>query len=98
MQEGMELMERIADRVNMKKEDLVRAGVGTFLLEKKKEYLQERFEILSKYNVFSTDELREKIKAGEVAEHPTWEELIEIKNIETQLRELEDDIENLQRP
>jgi len=33
--------------------------------------------------------LRKKIEDGTVPEHPAWEELIEIKNIESEIKELE---------
>jgi hypothetical protein len=39
--------------------------------------------------------LEEKIKSGTVPEHPAWEDLIEIKNIESEISEIESDIRNL---
>ena len=43
-------------------------------------------------------EFEEKIKSGEIIEHPAWEDLIELKNIEGELKEINDDIQSLQAP
>jgi hypothetical protein len=64
--------------------------------EKKRKYLIERLEILSKHGVNSVEELREKIEEGEILEHPAWEDLIEVKNIEAEIKGIEDDIRALQ--
>jgi len=47
-----------------------------YLNEKKKKYIEERLEILRRYNVNSAKELEEKIRRGEVEEYPSWEDLI----------------------
>lgn len=41
-------------------------------------------------------ELEEKIKGGTAPEHPAWEDLIEVKNIESEIVEIENDIRMLQ--
>ena len=41
------------------------------------------------------DDLNQKIAEGKVAEHPGWEDLIELKNIEREIEEIEHDIRTL---
>ena len=41
------------------------------------------------------DELNHKITEGKAPEHPGWEDLIEVKNIEAEIKEIEDDIKIL---
>jgi hypothetical protein len=52
-------------------------------------------EILARYPVVTVKELEEKIKSGTVPEHSAWEDLIEIKNIESEISEIESDIRTL---
>ena len=65
-------------------------------LKEKQRLLQiERFEILSRYQTSSAEELNQKIAEGKAPEHPGWEDLIEIKNIEAEIKEIENDIGTL---
>jgi len=54
-------------------------------------------EILKRYNVNSAKELEEKIRKGEINEHPAWEDLIMLENLEEMIKETSDDIRNLQK-
>ena len=54
--------------------------------------MKERIEILKRYGVNSINELEEKIKKSEIEEHPTWEDLITLENLEKLIREISDDI------
>ncbi len=65
-------------------------------LKEKQRLLQiERFEILSRYQATTVDELNQKITEGKTPEHPGWEDLIELKNIEADIKEIEHDIKIL---
>jgi hypothetical protein len=52
----------------------------------------ERFEILDRYQALNAEELNQKITEGNAPEHPGWEDLIEVKNIEQEIDEIENDI------
>lgn len=65
------------------------AGSRLMLIEKKRKFQDERFEILSRYQVTTIAEFEEKIKSGEIIEHPAWEDLIELKNIEVEIKEID---------
>ena len=77
-------------------DDFLLAGSRLMLIEKKRKFQDERFEILSRYQVTTIVELENKIKSGEIIEHPAWEDLIELKNIEVEIREIDGDIQSLQ--
>jgi hypothetical protein len=49
----------------------------------------ERFEILSRYRTSNVEELNQKVAEGDAPEHPGWEDLIEVKNIEQEIKEIE---------
>ena len=91
-----ELLERIANKEGVEKEKLMTLSLIAYLNEKKKKHMEERLEILKRYGVNSAKELEEKIRRGEVKEHPAWEDLITLENLEEMIKEISDDIRNLQ--
>ena len=62
------------------------------LREKQRLLKIERFAILSRYQASNAEELNQKITEGSAPEHPGWEDLIEVKNIEQEISEIENDI------
>ena len=70
----------------------IRSGVITNLKEKQRLLQIERFEILARYQASNVEELNHKITEGDASEHPAWEDLIEVKNIEQEINEIENDI------
>jgi len=56
----------------------------------------ERLDILARYSVNSPDSLEIKIKNGEVAEHPAWEDLILLENLEAGIVLINRDIKSIQ--
>ena len=55
----------------------------------------ELFEILARYRASNEEELNQKVVEGNAPEHPGWEDLIEVKNIEQGINEIENDIRAL---
>ena len=49
---------------------------------------EDLYEILSAYNVSSPEELLERIKSGELPEHPTYEDYLEAKSLLEDLKEI----------
>ena len=92
-----EVIEKIAIKEGVEKEKLMTLSLIAYLNEKKKKYMEERLEIFKRYNVNSAKELEEKIKKGEINEHPAWEDLITLENLEEMIKEISDDIRNLQK-
>ena len=92
-----EIIEKIAIKEGVEKEKLMTLSLIAYLNEKKKKYMEERLEILKRHNVKSAKELEEKIRRGEVNEHPAWEDLITLENLEELINEISDDIRNLQK-
>ncbi len=89
-------IKHLAEKYSMTPEQFVRYGSINILKEKKRKLQIERLEILANYKITTVSELENKIKKSEVSEHPAWENLIEIKNIESEIREIESDIGNIQ--
>jgi len=56
----------------------------------------ERLDILYRYNITSPEQLENRIKEGEIAEHPTWEDLILLENLEEAINRIDEDINVIQ--
>jgi len=89
---------RIAESFGINERTLYHHALKSFLLEKKRQVLQKKLEILARYGVQSIDELEDKIAQGEIAEHPAWEDLIVVENLTAHLEELDDYLADLQDP
>ncbi len=92
-----EIVEKIANKEGVDKEKLIILSLIAYLNEKKRKYMEEKLEILKRYGVNSMKELEEKIRNGEVEEHPAWEDLITLENLEELIKEISDDIQRLQK-
>jgi hypothetical protein len=93
---GLETVEKLSKKYDMAMDDFLLASSRLMLKEKKRKFQDERFEILSRYQAATTAEFENKIKNGEIIEHPAWEDLIELKNIEVEIKEIDRDIQSLQ--
>lgn len=88
-------VEKISEKYDVPADEFIRSGVILILKEKQRLLKAERFEMLARYRVSKVEELKQKISEGTVPEHPGWEDLIEIKNIEQEIEEIEHDIQSL---
>lgn len=93
---GMETIERLSRKYSLSQEEFIKIGSTLTMKEKKRNLQIERLEILARYEAGTVIELEEKIKLGSRPEHPAWEDMIEIKNIESEIAEIESDIRTLQ--
>lgn len=93
---GLETIERLSRKYSMSTDEFLKLGFALAIKERKKNVQIERLEILSRYEVETVEELEKKIKEGTIPEHPAWEDLIEIKNIESEITEIENDIRSIQ--
>ena len=85
----------IARSFGLTEAELMEQALRHILLEKRREAMQERRELLARYSVDSLAELEQRIAAGTVVEHPAWEDLIVVENLETSLEELDEHLRNL---
>jgi hypothetical protein len=87
---------RLSKKYSMSQEEFIKLGSTLAMKDKKRNLQIERIEILARYGALTVKDLEEKIKTGDIPEHPAWEDLIEIKNIESEISEIESDIRALQ--
>jgi len=89
-------IDEIAGEEGMRREELLSFSLIAYFIEKKRMSMKDRLEILERYGVKSAKELEEKIKRGDVKEHPAGEDLITVENLEIRIKEISDDIRTLQ--
>ena len=88
----IETMTELSKRYAVSPTEFFRQGSTLAIKEKKRNLLIEKLEILSRYDVRTTKEFEGKIKTGVVPEHPGWEDLIEVKNSDAEIKAIEDDL------
>ena len=85
-------VEKISQKYSVSTEEFIRSDAIMNLREKQRLLKIECFEILARYQASIAEELNHKITEGSAPEHPAWEDLIEVKNIEQEINEIENDI------
>jgi hypothetical protein len=94
---GTKTIEELSKKYSSSPDEFIRHGSTLAIQEKKRNFQIERLEILARYEAATVEELENRIREGTVPEHPAWEDLIEIKNIEAEIREINNDIRMLQQ-
>jgi hypothetical protein len=85
----------IARSLGLTEAELMAQALRRFLYEKRREILQERLEIFARYQVETLEQLEQLIATGQIVEHPSWEDLITVENLEATLREIDEHLQNL---
>ena len=91
-----EVIRKVAEDTGISVEELKVSSLLAFLRDKKKKIMLERLYIFARYSVNSSDNLEIKIKNGEIAEHPAWEDLILLENLEAGIVLIDGDIKSIQ--
>lgn len=79
----------IARSFGLSESELMQHALKSLLHDKRRELLQSRLAILGRYQVDTLAELEAQIGDGRVPEHPAWEDLITLENIDVRLAELD---------
>ena len=82
-------IDEIGRYTNLDKETLIAKGIQSLLREKKRAIMLERLKLLSRYRIVSKEEWERKIQKGEIEEHPAWEDLILLENLEAELERID---------
>lgn len=82
MAEMSELVDRVSKALGVSRDELIRKGVEEFLQAQLRVCLAEMHQLEVRYDVRGSEELEEKVRGGVVGEHPAWEDLIVLENLE----------------
>lgn len=65
--------------------ELMLKALRSLFLEYRDEAIQTRLEILARYRAIDITDLEQKIAEGAVVEHPGWEDLITVENLDARV-------------
>ena len=91
MVENAEIVERLSKVLGVPPDELVRKGIKEFLESQLRICFVEINEIKTRYDVKTAAGLEKKIQKGAVAEHPAWEDLIVLENLEERAQKLREE-------
>ncbi len=90
------ILDDIARFLGLDRNALLERGVESLLHERRRKLLLSKLQILSRYGAKSAGEVEERIKRGHLQEHPAWEELTTLENLDAELERLDEYIRSLQ--
>ncbi|MCF6158704.1 MAG: hypothetical protein E3K32_09065 [wastewater metagenome] len=92
-----EIIKKVAEDTGITVDELTISGFLALLREKRRKVMLDRLDVLARYNVTTGEEIEKKIKTGEIPEHPAWEDLILLENLESSIARIDEDIETIQK-
>ena len=95
MVENAEIVERLSKVLGVPPDELVRKGIEEFLEAQLRICFAEIHEIKTRYEAKNAAELEKKIRKGAVAEHPAWEDLIVLENLEERAQKIRNELKAL---
>ena len=97
MQLTEDVIKRIAEDTGIAIDNLTVSALLALLREKKRKAVMEKMEILGRHNAVDLRELEDKIKTGQIPEHPAWEDMIVLENLEDAIARLNKDMDTVQQ-
>jgi hypothetical protein len=95
MVENTAIIERVSKALSVSPDELVRKGVEEFLEAQLRACFAEIREVETRYGVKSAGELEEKIRESVIVEHPAWEDLIVLENLEERAEKIRKELKAL---
>jgi len=86
----LSIVKIVAERLGVPEERLTREALREWLERRILLVESEIKENLLRYGVADVAELEEKIKKGEIEEHPAWEDLVTLENLINEKKRLEE--------
>jgi hypothetical protein len=91
-----EIIKKLSKDTGTSMDEITVSGLIALLRERKRKIMIDRLDVLTRYGITSAKEFEKKIKDGEIAEHPAWEDLILLENIEATITAIDKDIKSIQ--
>jgi hypothetical protein len=78
--------------LGINEEIIMRESIMEYIKSKIRACMKDRLEIMSRYRVTSMDEFERKVQDGSIPEHPGWEDLIVLENLENSINKLKEEL------
>ncbi len=92
MAENSAILERVSKVLGVPPKELVKKGLEGLLEAQLRICFAEINEVKTRYEVKSPTELEKKIENGAIAEHPAWENLIVLENLEERAKKIREEL------
>ncbi len=89
-------IEKVADMLHMKKDELTTEGLKAYLKDKLRELGAEITSIYLKYDVSSLEELDKKVNLGELGETDTFEDFTRLDYLDAETEKIKNILESLE--
>jgi hypothetical protein len=80
-----EAVRHLSKDLGINEEALIREGIIEYIKSRIRACMRDRMEIMSRYKISSLDEFEKKVWEGVIPEHPGWEDLITLENLENSI-------------
>jgi len=95
MSGAIEAVKHVSKDLGINENVLIMEGVAEYIKNRIKACMRDRLEILSRYNISSIEEFENKVTDGSIPEHPGWEDMIIIENLEDSITKLKMELSNV---
>ena len=92
----MSAIPKISSILNMRKENLEKESLKTYLHIKLRHCESEIFNIAKKYGILSIEEFEDRYKKGEIEEEGTWEDFFKLDHLEAEKETIKKALEVVQ--
>jgi hypothetical protein len=97
MTENAAILERVSKVLGVSPKELVRKGLEELLRAQLRRCFAEINEVKTRYSTKSAAELEKEIQNGTIAEHPAWEDLILLENLDERVRQIRKELTALKQ-
>jgi hypothetical protein len=91
----IEAVKDLSRDLGINEDILIREGITEYIKFKIKACMRDRLEIISRYKISSLDEFEKNVKEGIIPEHPGWEDLIILENLENMINKLKKELSHV---
>ena len=92
------LLSKLSKELELPEEKIIDKSIVVFLDKELRDASAEILKIKTQFNVSNPKELKNKIEAGKVAEHPAWEQLIYWDNLNKRIKVVDNWMQKLHIP
>ena len=95
MSGAIETAKIVSKDLGINEDALIREGIAEYILKRIKACMRDRLEILSRYEISSIEEFEKNVHEGIIPEHPGWEDLITLENLDNSIAKLKMELTNV---
>ncbi len=95
MGSSIEAVKHLSKDLGINEDVLIREGIIEYIKSRIKACMRDRMKIISRYKISSLDEFEKKVREGSISEHPGWEDLIILENLENTIKKLKKELSHV---